>query len=241
MNTGTIQDLKLSIRNVDGELLTVQSNYALLVTLSADPSRNYLSITASYADGTPINDVEVFWSSNCEEVASLDRMTGSSPSKRIALKAPGTATIQLIVRRGERSQQSASITIVVAPGVLMFGPDGRYYHLDGRVWQAHPLDESMVPEPVAEMLRRGSVLFTSAYLLEKPEEPIRPMATCYVINLASMSNHLVAGVAAAGSTDTAKEVHPSRSLDRRQAGSRSRTGTPAAMRAKRVPRTVTKR
>jgi hypothetical protein len=237
-NAVMTQDLKLSIRNAEGETLTVESNYSLLVTLSAEASKNFLSITASYADDTPITDVDVSWSSNCEEVASLDPTTGNATSKRIEFKAPGTATIQLMVRSGERGQQSASLTIVVAPGVLMFGPDGKYYHLDASVWQAHPVDEGMVPAPVTEMIRRGSVLFTSAYLLEGPAiEAI----TCYVINLASMSNHLVSGIAAAGSAIPAKDVHRSHSRDRPQAVAQPRTGASTVMRAQRMPRPVTKR
>jgi hypothetical protein len=237
----TFQDLKLSIEDAEGRPRSVKLDFALLVTLSDEPSKNYLSITAHYADGTPITDVEVFWSSNCEEVASLDHATGGSLSKRLTLKAPGTATIQATIQRGERDQQSASLTVVVAPGVLMFGPDGRYYHLDASVWRAHPLDDSKVPAPVTEMIRRGSVLFTSAYLLEQPVEPIAPATTCYVINLASMSNYLVAGVAAAGSATPTKEVHRSRSPERRQAGGQPRTSAATAMRARRMPRPVTNR
>lgn len=238
----SVQDLKLSIENAEGHPLSVKPDYALLVTLSAEPSKNYISITPRYADGTEITDVDVSWSCNSEEVASLARTITGSTSQRVKLKAPGTATIQVAIRQGERSQQSASLTIVVAPGVLMFGPDGRYYHMDASVWRAHALDEAKVGAPVRDMIQRGSVLFTSAYLLEQPVEPISPaVITCYVINLASMSNYLVAGVATAGSALPAKDVHRSHSLERRQAGSRPRTGAGAAMRAKRLPRPVTNR
>ena len=237
----TFQDLTLSIEDAEGRPRSLKPDFALLVTLSAEPSKNYVSITAHYADGTPITDVEVVWSSNCEEVASLDHATGGSPSRRLTLKAPGTATIQTTIRWGERDQQSASLTVVVAPGVLMFGPDGRYYHLDASVWRAHPLDDSKVPAPVTEMIRRGSVLFTSAYLLEQPVEPIAPAATCYVINLASMSNYLVAGVASAGSAVAAKQAHRPHGLDRRPAGSQPKSGASKAMRVQRMRRPVTNR
>lgn len=236
-----VQDLRLSIQDADGRPLTTEPDYALLVTFVGDPSKDVLSITPRYADGAEITDADVSWSCNSEEVASLEHATTRSMAQRVHLKAPGTATIQLVIRPGARDQQSAALTIVVAPGVLMFGPDGRYYHLDASVWQAHPLEEAKVAEPVRNMIQRGSVLFTSAYLIEQPGEPIAPATTCYVINLASMSNALVAGVASAGSATSVKDVHRSHNLDRRQAERHSSAGAAAAMRAKRMPRPVTKR
>jgi hypothetical protein len=183
-------DLNLSIENAENKPLTVEGGYALLVTLPADASKRFLSITPRRLDGTPIEaDVEVRWSSNAIDVAGQRLpITMGSKSNRIELQTAGTATLQVTVGEGTKAQQSASLTIVVAPGVVMFGPDGRYYHLEASAWQATPLADDKVAEPVRILLERGAVLFTSAAL-------VAPSAfvTCYVINLASMSNHLVAG------------------------------------------------
>jgi hypothetical protein len=188
----TTQDLTLSIKNTAGVSLTVEPGYALLVTLSTDTSQNVLSITPSHLDGTSI-EMDVSWASNAPAVAkqSLSTTTGST-SNTIDLVAAGTATIQVIIGEGTKNQQSASLTIVVAPGVLIFGPDGNYYHMEASVWQAAPLAQSQVDNlapSLTEMIEGGGVLFTSV----APGGPTTSV-TCYVINLASMSNYLVAGL-----------------------------------------------
>lgn len=180
----TTQDLKLSIKNAGGDL-HVEPDYALLVTLSTDTSQNVLSITPTHLDGTPI-ETDVSWASNASAVAkqSLSTTTGSA-SNDITLVAAGTATIQVIIGKGTKDQQSASLTIVVAPDVLMFGPDGKYYRMAASVWQASAVDEDQVPTAVQTMIERGGVLFTDTALAGQTS-----FVTCYVVNLASMSNYL---------------------------------------------------
>jgi hypothetical protein len=193
-NAATTQDLNLSIENAEGKPLRVNPDFALLVALPADVSKKFLSITPRHGDGTAITDAVVFWSWDSEKVASLERTTKGSRPNRIELKAAGTVTIKVTLRQGEQDQQSAALTIVVAPDVVLFGPDGRYYRMHASAW-TDALDEDTVAVPVKKMIQHGSVLFTSEYLLELAGEPVGPqqVVTCYVINLASMSNYLDKG------------------------------------------------
>ncbi|HWN71566.1 MAG TPA: hypothetical protein VNM90_28205, partial [Haliangium sp.] len=176
------RDLRLSVQNADGETLTVPADYALLVTLPADRSKRFITITPSHVDGTPIADVDVSWSSDAEIAAEENKTTKGATPNRIGLFRPGTATVRATIRKDTPNQQSASLTIVIAPDVLVFGPDGRYYRVNADAWQAHPVPEDKVPEPVQEMIQHGSVLFTSAHLVKGTLG-----LACYVINLASMS------------------------------------------------------